>query len=42
MTEENKQLLHRQELQAQQRTTVRRPDGSTYLVPKDAEDQSLR
>ncbi len=42
MTEENKQLLHRQELQAQQWTTVRRPDGSTYLVPKDAEDQSLR
>ncbi len=42
MTEENKQLLERQQLQAQQWTAVRRPDGSTYLVPKDADDQSLR
>ncbi len=42
MTEENKKLLERQQLQAQQWTTVRRPDGSTYLVPKDADDQSLR
>ena len=42
MTEENKDLLRRKEAQADQWTTVTRPDGSTYLVPKDPEDRSLR
>ncbi len=42
MTEENKRLLARQQVDAQQWQTVRRPDGSTYLVPKDTDDQSLR
>jgi len=42
MTQENKDLLRRQEAQAEQWITLTRPDGSTYLVPKDPEDRSLR
>ncbi|WP_026556713.1 hypothetical protein [Arthrobacter sp. 35W] len=42
MTEENKQLLLRRQQEAQQWETVTRPDGSTYLVPKNPEDRSLR
>ncbi|WP_427016217.1 hypothetical protein ACQCSX_15775 [Pseudarthrobacter sp. P1] len=42
MTEENKRLLAQQESAAQQWETVIRPDGSTYLVPKNPEDRSLR
>jgi hypothetical protein len=42
MTQENKDLLRRQEAQAAQWITLTRPDGSTYLVPKDPEDRSLR
>jgi hypothetical protein len=35
MTEENKELLHsQQEESAQQWETVRRADGSTYIVPR--------
>ncbi|ALE04403.1 hypothetical protein AL755_01555 (plasmid) [Arthrobacter sp. ERGS1:01] len=42
MTAENKALLKAQEAAAEQWTTLTRPDGSTYLVPKDPDDQSLR
>lgn len=42
MTEENKALLERRTAEADQWETVTRPDGTTYLVPKDPEDRSLR
>lgn len=42
MTAENKALLNQQEAAAQQWVTVKRPDGSSYLVPRDPEDQSRR
>ncbi|MGN6405973.1 hypothetical protein [Sinomonas sp.] len=42
MTAENKALLVQREAEAQQWETVTRPDGSTYVVPKDPEDRSLR
>jgi hypothetical protein len=42
MTEENKDLLARRQAETQQWETVRRPDGSTYVVPKNPGDQSLR
>jgi hypothetical protein len=43
MTEENKQLLARQQAaEAQRWETIHRPDGSTYVVPKDPGDKSLR
>lgn len=42
MTEENKRLLAQREVETRQWETVRRPDGSTYVVPKNPEDQSLR
>lgn len=42
MTAANKALLAQREAEAQQWETVTRPDGSTYVVPKDPEDRSLR
>lgn len=42
MTEENRQLLARREAESQQWETVRRPDGSTYVVSKNPDDKSLR
>lgn len=42
MTDENKELLARREAETQQWETVRRPDGSTYVVPKNPGDKSLR
>lgn len=42
MTAENKDLLARQQAATDQWTTVTRADGTTYLVPKDPNDQSLR
>ncbi|MEZ2391269.1 hypothetical protein AB6813_17315 [bacterium RCC_150] len=42
MTEENRQLLVRRQAEAQQWETIYRPDGSTYVVPKNPNDQSLR
>ncbi|MCI0143248.1 hypothetical protein KNN17_16925 [Arthrobacter bambusae] len=42
MTEENKRLLVRRQAEAQQWETIRRPDGSTYVVPKNPDDKSLR
>jgi aspartate/methionine/tyrosine aminotransferase len=42
MTEENRRLLAQREAETQQWETVRRPDGSTYVVPRNPDDQSLR
>ena len=42
MTDANRSLLVQREAEAQQFETVTRPDGSTYVVPKDPGDQSLR
>jgi len=42
MTEENRELLAQREAESQQWETLHRPDGSTYVVPKNPEDKSLR
>ena len=42
MTEQNRQLLAQREAETLQWETLRRPDGSTYVVPRDPEDKSLR
>lgn len=42
MTPENKALLKSQQEAAVQWKTVARADGSTYLVPTDPTDRSLR
>lgn len=42
MTEENRTLLAQREQETQQWETLRRPDGSTYVVPRNPGDQSLR
>ncbi|MBP2413017.1 hypothetical protein JOF48_001816 [Arthrobacter stackebrandtii] len=42
MTPENKALLASQQAASVQFVTVTRADGSTYLVPRDPNDQSLR
>jgi hypothetical protein len=42
MTEENRQLLALRQAETQQWETVRRPDGSTYVVPRNPDDKSLR
>jgi hypothetical protein len=42
MTEENQRLLAWRQAEAQQWETIRRPDGSTYVVPKNPDDKSLR
>jgi aspartate/methionine/tyrosine aminotransferase len=42
MTDENRALLVQRERETQQWETVTRPDGSTYVVPRNPEDQSLR
>ncbi|MGY2743879.1 hypothetical protein ACQCSU_14015 [Pseudarthrobacter sp. O4] len=42
MTEQNRQLLAQREAETQQWETVHRPDGSTYVVPRNPDDQSLR
>lgn len=42
MTEENRRLLAQREAETQQWETVTRPDGSTYVVPRNPGDQSLR
>ena len=41
MTEENRRLLAQREAETQQWETVHRPDGSTYVVPRNPDDQSL-
>lgn len=42
MTEQNRQLLAQREAETQQWETLHRPDGSTYVVPRNPEDKSLR
>ncbi|UIK88407.1 hypothetical protein [Arthrobacter polaris] len=42
MTAENKELLVAQQAATNQWITITRADGSTYLVPQDPSDQSLR
>ncbi|MFP3580027.1 hypothetical protein [Arthrobacter sp. fls2-241-R2A-200] len=42
MTEDNQRLLAQRQAETQQWETVRRPDGSTYVVPRNPDDKSLR
>lgn len=42
MTEENRRLLAQREAETQQWETLRRADGSTYVMPKNPDDKSLR
>ncbi len=42
MTEENRRLLEQRQAESQQWETITRPDGSTYVVPRNPEDKSLR
>ncbi len=42
MTEQNRQLLEQRQSETRQWQTLRRPDGTTYVVPRDPEDKSLR
>ncbi|NUT72511.1 hypothetical protein [Pseudarthrobacter sp. C4D7] len=42
MTEENRRLLAQRQAETQQWETITRPDGSTYVVPRNPEDRSLR
>lgn len=42
MTEENQRLLRQRQAETLQWETMRRPDGSSYVVPKNPEDKSLR
>jgi aspartate/methionine/tyrosine aminotransferase len=42
MTEENRRLLAQREAESRQWETITRPDGSTYVVPRNPEDKSLR
>lgn len=42
MTEENRRLLAQRQAETQQWETVQRPDGSTYVVPRNPDDKSLR
>nr|WP_218649584.1 hypothetical protein [Paenarthrobacter nitroguajacolicus] len=42
MTEANRKLLAQRQAETQQWETLRRPDGSTYVVPRNPEDKSLR
>lgn len=42
MTEQNRELLVRREAETLQWETLHRPDGSTYVVPRNPEDKSLR
>jgi hypothetical protein len=42
MTEENRRLLAQREAETRQWETVTRPDGSTYVVPRNPDDKSLR
>jgi hypothetical protein len=42
MTEENRRLLAQREAESRQWETITRPDGSTYVVPRNPDDKSLR
>jgi hypothetical protein len=42
MTGANRELLEKRQAETQQWETLHRSDGSTYVVPKNPEDKSLR
>ncbi|KIC69729.1 hypothetical protein AB0284_15315 [Pseudarthrobacter phenanthrenivorans] len=42
MSEENRRLLAQRQAETRQWETITRPDGSTYVVPRNPEDRSLR
>ena len=42
MTEQNRRLLAAREAETQQWETVHRAGGSTYVVPRNPDDKSLR
>ncbi len=42
MTEQNRRLLANRQAETEQWETLRRPDGSTYVVPRNPDDKSLR
>ena len=42
MSAESKALLAQRQAETQKWETITRPDGSTYVVPKDPDDRSLR
>ncbi|KNH16112.1 hypothetical protein ACU18_14785 [Arthrobacter sp. ZBG10] len=42
MTEDNRKLLAERQAESQQWETLTRPDGSTYVVPRNPDDKSLR
>jgi hypothetical protein len=42
MTDENRRLLAQRQAETQQWETITRPDGSTYVVPRNPDDKSLR
>jgi hypothetical protein len=42
MTEQNRRLLAARQAETEQWETVHRADGSTYVVPRNPDDKSLR
>jgi hypothetical protein len=42
MTDQNRRLLAMRQAETDQWETLHRPDGSTYVVPRNPDDQSLR
>ncbi|VXC35337.1 conserved hypothetical protein [Arthrobacter sp. 9AX] len=42
MTDENRRLLAQRQAETQQWETITRPDGSTYVLPRNPDDKSLR
>jgi hypothetical protein len=42
MTDQNRRLLALRQAETDQWETLHRPDGSTYVVPRNPDDKSLR
>jgi hypothetical protein len=42
MTDQNRRLLAARQAETEQWETLHRPDGSTYVVPRNPDDKSLR
>lgn len=42
MTDQNRRLLAMRQAETEQWETLHRPDGSTYVVPRNPDDKSLR
>ena len=42
MTDQNRRLLAMRQAETDQWETLHRPDGSTYVVPRNPDDKSLR